>query len=218
VKGRISMDGERFDDLVRRLSTTRLSRSRALRGVAGGVTALLTGAALGSTETAARARVRSERRTVRAQAQCKGEGENCEGGPEKCCGGLVCNGFENPTKCRLCGLEGQLCCAGFTCTAPFFCANNTCVAGGGFGGGGGGGAGLVRCTSDAQCPGGFCNLSTGQCFVIQGLSCKSGETPQQCCNRSVKKGCQRKQQTNHAKKNCLKKGKRRCRSLLAGIV
>jgi hypothetical protein len=201
------MDGERFDDLIRRLYTARLSRVNALRGVAGGVAAVLTGAALGSTATAARAR-------VRAQAQCRGEGQICEGGAEKCCGGLVCNGLENPTRCRLCGLEGQLCCAGAACTPPFVCVGNTCVAGGGAGGG----AGLFRCTSDAQCPGGFCNLSTGQCFVIRGLSCKSGETPEQCCNRSVKKGCQRKQQTNHAKKNCLRRGKKRCRSLLAGIV
>jgi hypothetical protein len=34
----------------------------------------------------------------------------------------------------------------------------------------------------------------------------------------VKKGCKRKQQTSHAKKNCLKKGKKRCTALLAGVV
>ena len=204
------MDGDRFDDLIRRVYTSRLSRVNALRGVAAGVAAVLAGGALGTKETEAKAR-------VRAQApQCRGEGEGCEGGAEKCCPGTVCNGLENPTKCRVCGLEGQLCCTGTTCTAPFICVNNTCVVN--TGGGGGGGAGVVTCTSDADCPGGFCNLSTGQCFVIQGLNCRSGETPQQCCNRSVKKGCNRKQQTQHAKRNCLKKGKKRCKNLLAGIV
>ena len=182
--------------------------------------AALTGAALGSRKTEAKARVRRQRRTVRAQAQCRGEGQICEGGAEKCCGGLVCNGLENPTRCRACGLKGQLCCAGPACTAPFVCVNNTCVVDTGGGGGGGGGAVVGRCTSDADCPGGFCNTHN-RCSASASRACKncrSGETPQQCCNRSVKKGCKRKQQTSHAKKNCLKKGKKRCRNLLAGIV
>jgi hypothetical protein len=36
--------------------------------------------------------------------------------------------------------------------------------------------------------------------------------------RAVKKGCKRKQATNHAKQVCLKRGKRRCKKLLAGIA
>ena len=75
------------------------------------------------------------------------------------------------------------------------------------------------CTSDAECTlvAPFCDVANGRCFSI-GINCKSGDRPQRCCRRAVKKGCDRKQQSNHAKKNCLKKGKNRCNRLLAGLV
>jgi hypothetical protein len=271
------MDGHEFDDLVRHLGTARLTRVRMLRGLAAGALASVIGTKVGVDQVA------------QAQGgQCRGEGVNCEGGGQVCCPGTVCNGLENPTKCRVCGGPGQLCCAGGTCTAttdvclpsgtcgpavttpcgqageaccppngacvsPLICQGDICQAGAacgaqgqaccagglcatGFtcsngtcqpfsisGGGSGGSVSVFRCGSNAECAARsaaapFCDTANGQCFGIRGLNCKSGESPQQCCNRSVKKGCNRKQQSHHAKKNCLKKGKKRCRNLLAGVV
>jgi hypothetical protein len=71
------------------------------------------------------------------------------------------------------------------------------------------------CTTDADCPAGSVCVN-GAC-VSFGLACKSGETALACCNRSVKKGCNRKQQSSHARRNCRKKGKRRCNALLSGV-
>ncbi len=270
------MDGQRFDDLVKQLCSKRLSRVNVLRGVAAGVLAAATGAKVSAAQ-------------VIQAPPCRDEGSNCEGGGQTCCAGLVCNGLENPTKCRVCGgsgqfccttdpacntpgeiclpsgtcgpantppcgaanqiccppnnacvaplicqggtcqpgaacgAQGQACCPGNLCSTGLTCSNGTCQPISGGGGGGGGGGAAFSCTSNAQCAAlsstaPFCNTSTGTCFGLQGLQCKSGELPAQCCNRSVKKGCNRKQQTAHARKNCLKKGKKRCKALLAGIV
>jgi len=135
-----------------------------------------------------------------------GEGDFCDED-------AVCDPNEGPDgTCVACGGRGQLCCdEGEQCENPLIClGDGTCGEGtpsppppGG-------------CTSDQQCSGGFCR--SGQCFFIQGLRCRSGETPQKCCNRAVKKGCRRKQQTAHARQNCLKKGKKRCKKLLRGIA
>jgi hypothetical protein len=211
------MDGHEFDDLVRRLSVARLTRVSVLRGLAAGALAGVIGPKAGA------AQVTSE------EPGCRGEGTICEGGQRFCCAGLVCNGFENPTRCRLCGALNQLCCEGGLCNAGLTCVNNTCVPAAPGGGGGGGGAvsppaaaAAFRCTSDAQCSAQngsaapFCNTSTGVCFAVRGLNCKSGETPQHCCNRSVRRGCNRKQQTSHARRNYLQRGKRRCKKLLSG--
>jgi hypothetical protein len=200
------MDGQRFDELVKRITTTRLTRVSVLRGVAASALAALTGAA-GAGRIV----------EVEAAQKCRNAGQTCEGSNPNCCPGTVCDVTNNPTTCQPCGAQDQLCCPGFTCPAPLVCVGNRCVAQGAGGGGGIGGA-AVRCTSNADCPGGFCNTGTGQCFVIQGLSCRSGESADTCCRRSVKKGCKRKQQTAHARQNCQKKGKKRCASLLRGIA
>jgi hypothetical protein len=55
------MDGERFDALIRRLGTTRLTRMRALRGVAGSAAALMAAALVATTEAADR---RRRKRTI----------------------------------------------------------------------------------------------------------------------------------------------------------
>ena len=82
----VVLDGQRFDDLVKRFGTTRLTRVSVIRGVAAGALAAVTGVKAGSD------------RTVEAQgSSCRGEGVNCEGGAQVCCAGLVCNGLENPT-------------------------------------------------------------------------------------------------------------------------
>lgn len=131
---------------------------------------------------------------------------------EFCNPGGICNnnGICVPPAAN-CGQLNQPCCDGNQC-AQGRCINGTCQNPGP--------APATSCTSGAQCPAvaPFCNTGTGQCVSIGGLRCKSGETAQKCCNRSVKKGCNRKQQTAHAKKNCLKKGEKRCKKLLAGIA
>jgi hypothetical protein len=162
---------------------------------------------------------------AQAQASCRAEGVICEGGSQVCCAGLVCNGSENPTRCRLCGALGQLCCTNGVCNTGFTCVNGTCqAAAGGGGGGAGGGGAAFRCTTNAECSARngsvapFCNVNTGVCVALQGLNCKSGQTPQQCCNRSVRKGCKGKQQSSKHRRNCLQRGKKRCKRLLAGIA
>ena len=86
------MDGQRFDDLVKQFGTTRLTRVSVIRGLAAGALAAVTGVKAGS------------ERTVEAQGStCRGEGVICEGGAQVCCANLVCNGLENPTRCRACG-------------------------------------------------------------------------------------------------------------------
>ena len=56
------MDGERFDALIRRLGTTRLTRKRALHGVAGSAAALMAAALVATTTEAADRRRR--KRTI----------------------------------------------------------------------------------------------------------------------------------------------------------
>jgi hypothetical protein len=64
------MDSERFDELVMRFGSISLTRSRAIRGLAGGALALLTGATLLPDPTDARKkRSRKRRRKAQLQAQ-----------------------------------------------------------------------------------------------------------------------------------------------------
>lgn len=118
---------------------------------------------------------------------------------DSCLSGLTC---DDATTCQRCGSEGELCCGGTACNAGFVCVGTTCQA-----------SAPQGCTTDEQCPEGS-RCIDGTCVAF-GLKCRTGETPQHCCNRSVKKGCKRKQQSAHARKNCLRKGKKRCKRLLA---
>ena len=225
------MHGKRFDDFVKQIGTARLTRVRVIRGFAAAAVAALSDAVIEADQT------------VSAQdGTCTAEGDICEvGGGEPCClgecicPGMACNQRDNPARCRACGGSGQFCC---TMTTPCIVPGETCLPNGtcgvaqGDGGDGGtvpppsgGGAGIViflppsGCTSDAQCTlvAPFCDVANGRCFSI-GIRCKSGDSPQRCCRRAVEKGCNRKQQSHHAKKKCLKKGKQTCNRLLAGLV
>ncbi len=254
------MDAERFDRLTKQLSTTRLTRLSVIRGLAVGAAAALTGTTIS---------------TDRAMAgRCKREGQICEGGPEQCCPGTVCNGGENPTKCRDCGESGQFCCVSTTpCTAP----GETCLPGGICGPAPCGGTGQPCCETGDECtepediclsndtcgPAGSCGgtgehccetgdectepedicLSndtcgpagscggTGQpccqpgdictesgqvclpndtCGTLPGVECKTGETALECCIRAVKGPCNRKQSSPTARRNCKRRGRKRC--------
>jgi len=155
------MDGERFDRLTKQLSTTRLTRLSVIRGLAVGAVAAVSGTAIGADRAMA--------------AQCKKEGQICEGGPDKCCPGTVCNGGENPTKCRACGGSGQFCCTSTTpCTAP----GEVCLPGGICGPAACGGTGQPCCEPGDTCneSGDIC-LSNGTC----GPEGQCGGTGEPCC-------------------------------------
>jgi hypothetical protein len=85
------MDTERFDALVKRLETTRLTRGGAVRGLMAGALAAVAGAALSADETDAKRRRRRRRRSkVSAAApqtcvtcQC-GVGRPCNVKEETC--------------------------------------------------------------------------------------------------------------------------------------
>ena len=125
------MDGERFDDLVKRFCTTPITRLSALRGLAGGAVAALAGGLLVTADLEAKGKTkgkakgshkRSTRRShtrqrpqqVTAQAgNCRQENQTCEGSNPNCCADLVCSAATNPTRCVPCGDATQECCANF---------------------------------------------------------------------------------------------------------
>ena len=81
------MDGERFDSLIKRLGTTRLTRLTALRGLAAGARRLATGMSLFAEEAeAARKKRRSARICLCSTDGCHDqEGEEArEGHPAEC--------------------------------------------------------------------------------------------------------------------------------------
>jgi hypothetical protein len=153
------------------------------------------------------------------EPDCGEFGEPCCPGPgDGCDGDLVCDNSQNPDICVECTVDAH-------CGQNNVCCNNECFQG--------------ECCDNADCPGETCVnhecvstppgpgpgpttcpagsvLSGGRCLQF-GIKCKSGETALKCCFRSVKKGCARKQSSNHAKRNCIKRGKKRCKKLLAGV-
>jgi hypothetical protein len=358
AKGKKAVDGEQFDELIRRVSSTRLTRLGALRGLTGGLSAALGGAALAVQETAAKKKGKShkkqsakhkQKQKQASASECRTGGHPCEGG-QACCQDLACvagSGSGAATRCCLegsvvcgsgstaeccppgascvneqcvcanneefcgfvccpagqtcdnpdtgtcsggtpCGAEGQPCCDivdcngnleciegicqcgdagepccdGTTCDSTgLICINDACTPCGGLGQpccNGDCGAGLncgandicVACGTIGQpccdtaplctqgschgqtceappappstcptvpCPAGsVCNTESGICLVF-GITCRTGETAEQCCLRAVRKGCKRKQSSSHARKNCTKKGKKRCNLLLHGV-
>jgi hypothetical protein len=221
------MDGERFDRLTKQLSTTRLTRLSVIRGLAVGAAAAFTGTTIGGDRAMAQ--------------QCGSAGDICEGGGgQECCPGTVCNGLENPTRCRACGGSGQFCCTSTTpCTAP----GENCLPDGTCGEPPCGGSGQRCCETGEECtePGDVC-LSNGTCGTVEcggngqpccqpgdvcneqgqvclgndtcgniGVECKTGETALECCIRDVKRACNRRWNNRNAKRNCKTLGKNRCR-------
>src|SRR5215211_789495 len=150
------MEDQRFDDLVKRLCTTRLTRLSALRGLAGGAAAALTGALLASDDTEAKKRARGENhkkhraqsqdKKVRSQSQdltakveanatCWAAGHPCEGS-QTCCQDpftLTCIEGAGSGAAERCCLPGsEVCGSGNTaqcCPGEAACneANTACV-------------------------------------------------------------------------------------------
>ena len=65
------MDGEKFDALLKRICTTRLTRISALRGLVAGAAAALTGAAIASDETDAKKKEAAPRRSETAPTKAR---------------------------------------------------------------------------------------------------------------------------------------------------
>jgi hypothetical protein len=75
------MDGEKFDDLIRKLCTTRLTRLGALRGLAVGAAAVLTGATLASDETDAKSKKKKKGGAKKGGAKKGAQKGGQSGGP-----------------------------------------------------------------------------------------------------------------------------------------
>ena len=101
------MDGEKFDDLLKRLCTTRLTRISALRGLVAGAAAALTGATLASDETDARkkggkGRKKSSKGRAKAESRVGAEAKGRSGGKkDKSSGRRGQKGKQPRTKQRL---------------------------------------------------------------------------------------------------------------------
>src|SRR4051794_16494802 len=74
------MDGEKFDDLIKRLFTIRLTRGNTLRGLAAGAAAALTGATLAEDETDAKGKSKHHQSGHAAHKDGGGGGHKGHGG------------------------------------------------------------------------------------------------------------------------------------------
>ena len=84
------MDGEKFDALLKRMCTTRLTRLDALRGLVAGAAAAVTGASLGSNET--KAQKKKKKGGVKAQNKKTKKGGRGGGKPTNPGGNITCAG------------------------------------------------------------------------------------------------------------------------------
>ena len=89
------MDGEKFDDLIRRICTTRLTRMSALRGLVGSAAAALAGAAVASNE--------AEAKPKKVSGAKKGKGKQGKGKQGK---GNSQRASSQATVSGVCGSEG----------------------------------------------------------------------------------------------------------------
>src|SRR5579884_596359 len=199
------MDGDRFDNLAKRLASGRVSRRAITRALGGGAVGLLAGA-LGRAGATA------------AQPACRGAGHPCDGN-QTCCAGLVCqaSGPGAALRCtacppgtKACGTTCAACCADSDCPGAACstgsCVNGTCQQS----------AMANCCTSDAQCDDGnpctkdACDTASNTCAHTAipgccardsdcsgGMTCQAGScacpsgthdcigTCHQCCDAST---------------------------------
>jgi hypothetical protein len=193
------MDATTFDELIKRLATTRLTRLTALRGLAIGGLAALTGVGLSAEEAVAKKnhenkvkvckcpdanaancrtdKVKKSRAKKQARKACNYKGK-CQAGVSGCPTGAPNPGFActNNNDCTgglVClGQTCQACTADAQCSRNLVCLSGTCQApqpGPG-----------PACVDNTQCSGGqVCDVS-GQCrpchfdFECPGQICTSG--------------------------------------------
>ena len=157
------MDEKRFDELVKQLCTTRLTRVSMIRGLAAGAVAALTGAAVSPGHTVAA-----------PDKPCGVAGDKCEGSSQTCCAGFICDPRGGPaTVCVACGDEGDVCCAQGGCLDPFECIGGECVIPPGQCGG----TGELCCQPNDTC--------IGQRICINGECAVCGTIGEPCCAGDV---------------------------------
>src|SRR5829696_3628224 len=115
------MEDQRFDDLVKRLCTTRLTRMSVLRGLAAGAVAAVAGVKVGA-----------GRSVSAAAGTCRNLGHPCEGNQDCCAGIEFCDvtGPGNAKRCVStpnCGGLSEACCAENTCDLGLECNGTICV-------------------------------------------------------------------------------------------
>ncbi len=184
------MDGTQFDQLVKRLATTRLTRLTALRGLTVGAVTALSGVGLGREEAGAKKKNRDEKEIRICNcpgtdpAQCKTQKKEkskakktlrrnpcayrgrCQSGVSGCTATVPISPPPGPQ----CNNNGQ-------CSGGQVCEGGQCVA----------------CTADPQCGGGLVCLS-GACqtpppcaFVGLQVACSSNAD---CCTSSTGAVCE----------------------------
>jgi hypothetical protein len=144
------MDGERFDSLIKRLGTTRLTRLTALRGLAAGSVAALTGLNLFAEEADANGKKRRRRRRICHRTSATDPGVNKKLKAKRAKRHLRKHPFDTKGACTAAPVGCQ---NNANCTGGQVCVNNICV----------------NCTFDSQCGGGlFC--VNGRCQARVGCS------------------------------------------------
>ena len=194
------MDGERFDAIARRMTTS--SRRGALRllagGAAGALLARLAPAGVAAQEAQAVCRFVGE--PCRVNVECC-RGARCQGGTCQCrpnhtnCNGRCRDLRSNERHCGACNTPcepGRACCrrrcvdpatdpahcgrCGRACRADQSCDGGACAcpAGSAECGGACKGGGSAPCTEDEQCCSGACFLVTSQCCPVCPAGCDCG--------------------------------------------
>jgi hypothetical protein len=154
------MDGERFDSLIKRLGSTRVTRLTALRGLAAGAVASLTGISLFAEEGEAKDGKKTRRRRICHKTSATDPGVTKKLKAKRAKRHLRKHPFDTKGACTAVPSVG--CQNNANCTGGQVCQNNICV----------------DCTSTAQCSGNLVCLN-GRCQAVSGAC--SLANPQGTC-------------------------------------
>jgi len=175
------MDGEKFDDLLKKVCTTRLTRLGALRGLAVAAVAAVTGSALVADDASAgHGHKKQARRKSRSAATCRNLGQACKPGNApgsgvqgNCCATVA--GEDSGLECQFVGETGASRCE-CNAAAGFIECNGTCVGPSGIGG-------PINCqisesACDCVCPTSLPDVCTtsGGTEVCVSRDCPEGQT------------------------------------------
>jgi hypothetical protein len=182
------MDGKRFDSLIKRLGTTRLTRLTALRGMAAGSVAALTGLSLFAEEADANGTRRRRRRRICHRTSATDPGVTRKLKAKRAKRHLRKHQFDTKGACTATPVRVG-CATDADCTGGRVCENGICV----------------QCRGDANCPpgrfcvGNVCNAPvtnvtniTNPTTVVEGLAICAAQgnicTPDEefCCTSGPK--------------------------------
>jgi Cys-rich repeat protein len=140
------MEGSHFDQLTKRLATQRVTRLTALRGLALGALAALTGAGLLGEEAGAKNKKGEKKIRICHRTSASDVGVTKRLKKSKAKKELRRHPFDTRGRCSATPAPGPQCTNNNDCTGGLVCIGQQCVA----------------CTLDAQCPGGQVCIS-GRC-------------------------------------------------------